>query len=93
MTVAEGKKLGTHERRLLESESRWLQKALFALSKAEDDRVKLEDSDASSLEPLKVRINGKSFDADAVTSAMKDAVAERSEQLRVVLNGSRLATR
>jgi len=93
MTVAEGKKLGTHERRLLESESRWLQKALFALSKAEDDRVKLEDSDASSLEPLKVQINGKSFDGDAVTSAMKDAVAERSEQLRVVLNGSRLATR
>jgi hypothetical protein len=93
MTVAEGKKLGTHERRLLESESRWLQKALFALSKAEDDRVKLEDSDASFLEPLKVRINDKSFDGDAVTSAMKDAVAERSEQLRVVLNGSRLATR
>jgi hypothetical protein len=93
MTVAEGKKLGTHERRLLESESRWLQKALFALSKAEDDRVKLEDSDASALEPLKVQINGKSFDGDAVTSAMKDAVAERSEQLRVVLNGSRLATR
>jgi len=93
MTVAEGRKLGTHERRLLESESRWLQKALFALSKAEDDRVKLEDSDASSLEPLKVQINGKSFDGDAVTSAMKDAVAERSEQLRVVLNGSRLATR
>lgn len=93
MAVAEGKKLGTHERRLLESESRWLQKALFALSKAEDDRVKLEDSDAPALEPLKVEINGKSFDGDAVTSAMRDAVTERSEQLRVLLNGSRLATR
>ncbi len=35
---------GTHERRLMESESRWLQKALFALAKAEDDRGKLAEA-------------------------------------------------
>lgn len=93
MAVAAGKKLGTHERRLLESESRWLQKALFALSKAEDDRGKLEDSDAPALKPMKVKINGKSYAGEAVTSAMKDAVEARSEELRVILNGSRLATR
>jgi hypothetical protein len=93
MAVAEGKKLGTHERRLLESESRWLQKALFALSKAEDDRMKLEEAEANGLEPMKVEINGKKFEGEAVTTAMREAVTERSEQLRVILNGSRLATR
>lgn len=93
MAVAEGKKLGTHERRLLESESRWLQKALFALSKAEDDRAKLEESDAPALDPLKVKISGTAYDGEEVTTAMKDAVSERSEALRVLLNGSRLATR
>ena len=93
MAVAAGKKLGTHERRLLESESRWLQKALFALSKAEDDRGKLEETDGDPLDPMTITINGKSFDGDAVTSAMRDAVSERSESLRVLLNGSRLATR
>jgi hypothetical protein len=93
MAVAASKKLGTHERRLLESESRWLQKALFALSKAEDDRGKLDEADGNPLEPMTITIDGKSFDGDAVTSAMKEAVSERSESLRVLLNGSRLAAR
>lgn len=77
--------LGTHERRLMESESRWLQQALFALSKAQDDRGKLEETLSGVLPPLKVKIKGKSFDIDAVRTAMTEAVYARSEDLRSVL--------
>lgn len=77
--------LGTHERRLMESESRWLQKALFALSKAEDDRTKLEDALTGTLPPLEVEIKGKSFDIETVRIAMVEAVQERSETLRSTL--------
>ena len=89
MAVAKAATLGTHERRLMESESRWLQQALFALSKAEDDRGKLEDALSGALPPLKVKIKGKAFDIEAVRTAMADAVYERSEDLRAALkNGS-----
>ncbi|MDX1646676.1 MAG: hypothetical protein R3304_05995 [Longimicrobiales bacterium] len=77
--------LGTHERRLMESESRWLQKALFALSKAEDDRTKLEDALTGTLPPLKVDIEGNAFDIETVRNAMVEAVQERSETLRATL--------
>lgn len=77
--------LGTHERRLMESESRWLQKALFALSKAEDDRTKLEDALTGTLPRLEVQIKGKSFDIETVREAMVEAVQERSEALRSTL--------
>ena len=77
--------LGTHERRLMESESRWLQKALFALSKAEDDRTKLEDALTGTLPPLQVEIKGKAFDIETVRIAMLEAVQERNETLRSTL--------
>jgi len=80
---------GTQERRLMESESRWLQKALFALSKAEGDREKLEAVSEDGVEPIKVRIRGKSVDLGAVLSAMDDAVRERAEDLRESLQGQR----
>lgn len=85
--------LGTHERRLMESESRWLQKALFALSKAEDDRTKLEEALSGSLPKLKVSIKGKSFDIETVREAMVEAVQERSEALRQTLKRGSAVTR
>ena len=77
---------GTHERRLMESESRWLQKALFALSKASDDREKLTAASDDDLEPIKVQIKGKSLELTMVRSAMEEAVRERAEHLRETLN-------
>lgn len=85
MAVTKQATLRTHERRLMESESRWLQQALFALSKAEDDRDKLDEAVSDTLPPLKVRIEGESFDIAAVRMAMSEAVYERSENLRSVL--------
>ena len=80
---------GTHERRLMESESRWLQKALFALAKAEDDRGKLAEALNDKSQTMKVKIKGKSFDVETVREAMADAVHERAEQLRAQLDRGR----
>lgn len=77
---------GAHERRLMQSESRWLQKALFALSKAEDDRGKLDEALNGKSEPMTVKIKGKSHDIETVRTAMTEAVHERAESLRVALN-------
>jgi hypothetical protein len=67
------------ERKILQSESRWLQKALFALSKADDDRGKLGGDLGGA---LSVTIAGEVHAIDVVTSAMKDAVEKRAESLR-----------
>jgi hypothetical protein len=85
MAGAKNSALNTHERRLLESESRWLQKALFALAKAEDDRDKLVQARKGEGEGMTVSIKGKAFDISTVRSAMSDAVQERADQLRETL--------
>lgn len=79
------RKQAVQERRVLRSESRWLQKALFALSKAGDDQEKLAKLRGKKREPLTVTIDGDTFDIDAVTEAVRDAVMERSEDLRTAM--------
>lgn len=82
-----------HERRLMESESRWLKKALFALGKAEDDRDKLDAALDGDVAPITVEIKGRSFDIGTVSEAMADAVRERSESLRQSLSQEQAALR
>jgi|GEM_PF-5236772 len=79
MATEKEKRQAVRERKILQSESRWLQKALFALSKADDDREKLSDDQG---ETLVVTIEGETYDLDSVTSAVKDAVLARVESLR-----------
>lgn len=88
MSKAKDRKTGTRERRILESESRWLQKALFALSKAESDRERLARESSEKIEPLTVEIDGASFDLDTVRDAVSEAVQERVEVLRTSLGRS-----
>lgn len=85
MTSRNGTTLGTNERRLMESESRWLQKALFALSKAERDREKLAAASDDDLDPIRVTIKGSELNLGTVREAMEEAVRERAEHLRDVL--------
>jgi len=73
------------ERKILRSQSRWLQKALFALSKAEDDQAKLAEVRGDRHEPMAVNINGKSHAVGAVTDSLRDSVMDRLEGLRVSL--------
>lgn len=93
MPKTKDRKTGTRERRILESESRWLQKALFALSKAESDRERLAKERSEKVEALTIEIDGKSFDLDTVRDAISEAVHERVEALRVSLHRSRALIR
>lgn len=93
MPKTKDRKTGTRERRILESESRWLQKALFALAKAESDRERLAKERSEKVEPMTVEIDGKSFDLETVREAVAEAVHDRVESLRVTLHRSRALIR
>jgi hypothetical protein len=84
MPTTKDKKQVVQERKILRSESGWLQKALFALTKASDEHEKLSELNGAEHEPLLVTIDGETYDIDSVTDAVKDAVLERTETLRVV---------
>lgn len=82
------------ERRILRGESGWLQKALFALGKASAAQEKLAELPGNGeREPLMVTIDGKAYDIDTVTEAVKDAVTERSESLRATTIGEHVLAR
>ena len=83
MASSKDKKQTVQEQKFLRSESGWLQKALFALGKASDAHEKLSELNGEEHEPLRVRIKGKTYDIDSVTDAVRDAVMERTESLRV----------
>ena len=82
MAGTKDKRTKVQERRIVRSESRWLQKALFALGKASDSHEKLSELHGEEHEPLLVSIDDETFDIDTVTDALKDAVLKRSESLR-----------
>jgi hypothetical protein len=73
------------ERKILSSQSRWLQKALFALAKAEDDQAKLAEVRGERHKPMAVIINGTNHKVGAVTDSLRDSVMNRLERLRVTL--------
>lgn len=72
------------ERKIVRSESRWLQKALFALGKASEEQAKLARVRTEEFGPMTVTIEGEPYDMDTVTGAVKDAVLERVEVLRTM---------
>ncbi|MEX2583195.1 MAG: hypothetical protein WD766_07965 [Gemmatimonadota bacterium] len=65
------------EIRLLQGESVWLQKALFALRKAEASREKLEDDSAEELEPYAFTIQGETV----LLEDIEEAIDQRAEKL------------
>jgi hypothetical protein len=83
MASKRDEKQAVQARRILRSESGWLQKALFALGKASDAHTKLSELDGDTHEPLVVTIDGEAYDIEDVTDAVREAVLERTESLRV----------
>lgn len=73
------------ERKILRSEFRWLQKALFALSKADDDQQKLAEVRGDRHKAMPVRLNGSTHELGAVTDSLRSSVMERLEGLRTTL--------
>ena len=82
---AKDKRQLVQERKILRSQSRWLQKALFALAKAGDDQEKLAEVRGERHEPMAVTVDGTTHELGSVTESLRDSVMERLEGLRVTL--------
>lgn len=80
-TTAE-KRRENRARRIIRSESRWLQKAIFALSKAEEARTKLADLYEDDPEEFTVKVSGKNQDVGELGSLLREAVEERLQKQR-----------
>jgi len=80
-TTAE-KRRENRARRIIRSESRWLQKAIFALSKAEEARTKLADLYDDDPEDFSVKVSGKKQDVGELGALMREAVENRLQKQR-----------
>jgi len=76
------KRRANRARRLIRSEHRWLQKAIFALSKAEDARDKLADLYDGEAPDLVVPINGSEHEVEEVGSALREVIQQRMHAQR-----------
>lgn len=90
-TTAE-KRRENRARRIIRSESRWLQKAIFALGKAEEARTKLADLYEDEAEEFTVKVNGKKKDVGEIGALLREAVEERLQKQREELR-ERMQTR
>ena len=77
------------ETQLLSSESAWLQKAVFALQKAEDAREKLAESRGEDAGGLELSVNDSQVSIDEVQDGLEgrartiqDEVKERRRSMR-----------
>lgn len=82
MATTKEKRRENRARRIVRSESRWLQKAIFALSKAEEARTKLADLYDDDPEEFVVKVNGKKQDVGELGTLLKEAVEERLQKQR-----------
>ncbi|MGH7458179.1 MAG: hypothetical protein ACREKN_03725 [Longimicrobiaceae bacterium] len=74
--------------RSLRRESVWLQKAVFALAKAEEEHLKAaEVGGQSSPLPLALPVNKKSTPVEKLKEALNTRVEELQASLREVQNG------
>jgi len=80
-------------RRIIRSESRWLQKAIFALGKAEEARTKLADLYEDEAEEFAVKVDGKKKDVGEIGGLLREAVEERLQKQREELRDRMQARR
>lgn len=66
----------------MQSESTWLQKALFALSKAEDARESLAELMDEDLEPVRVGSGKKAVSLSEVGEALEQRVSTLMEEVQ-----------
>lgn len=85
MATPQEKRRENRARRLIRSESRWLQKAVFALAKAEDARQKLADLGDDDRYALHVELDGTEHDVAKVGTALREVVEDRLQERRAEL--------
>jgi hypothetical protein len=66
----------------MQNESTWLQKALFALAKAEDARTTLAELSEGKVEELRAPAKGKYASLGAFRDALEGRVSELMEDLQ-----------
>lgn len=82
MATTKEKRRANRARRIIRSESRWLQKAIFALSKAEEARTKLADLYDDEPEEFTVEVSGKDQDVGELGTLLREAVEARLQKQR-----------
>lgn len=82
MATTKEKRRENRARRIIRSESRWLQKAIFALSKAEEARVKLADLYDDDPQEFTVEVSGKDQDVGELGTLLREAVEARLQEQR-----------
>ena len=75
--MSDQKRKERRQTRLMQSESSWLQKALFALRKVEDTRDRIADLHDSDPETYTLELDGR----DVPLSTVEDALEARSTAL------------
>lgn len=70
------------EIQLLSSESAWLQKALFALQKAEAAREKLADSRDEDVPPFELPLDDETLSVEEFQEAMENRIHDLLEDVR-----------
>lgn len=70
------------EIQLLSNESAWLQKALFALQKAETAREKLADARDAEVPPFELPLDDETLSVEEFQEAMTNRIHELLEDVR-----------
>lgn len=78
-------RLKRRETEMLAKESRWLQKAMFAIGKVNEARTKLAETRGTELEPLTLTVGEQTVPLPEVRAAF----ASRVEQLRNLVKRQR----
>lgn len=76
MSTTATRRAKRREIRLIQNHSTWLQKALFALQKAEDARDKLADTRGDDPGPFVLNYEGKEISVDLFEEALEDRIQE-----------------
>lgn len=76
------RRMQRREIRLIQRESTWLQKALFALGKAEEAREGLAELHGEEPEPFKVSLEGRAVSLEDLEEALDDRIQELLEVVR-----------
>lgn len=83
--MSDDKRRQRRQTRLMQSESSWLQKALFALRKVEDTRDRIDDLHERDPETYTLEIEGKEVPLEHVEDALEaraDALLEKVRERR-----------
>lgn len=80
--MADEKRKFRRETRLLQNESSWIQKAVFALRKVDDARDRIADLREASREPFTVDVDGTTVSGDALEDALEARVTELKNTIR-----------